>query len=149
MYFLCKCVAAFSLITVGLLALAEPKPLRVCADSNNLPFSNDQRQGFENKLAAMVARDLGRRLQYIWWPQSPGRAERMFRQGACDLVLEVPTKAAGPNATRSYYSSGYVFVTQKTVASPSAPSTIQFCARCESDCRSSAMTAATSLRSRS
>ena len=44
----------------------EPKTLRVCADPNNLPFSNEKLEGFENKIAALVAQDLGASLSYTW-----------------------------------------------------------------------------------
>jgi mxaJ protein len=94
------------------IALAQPNELRVCADSNNLPFSNKQRQGFENKLAEMVARDLGRHLEFVWWPHSPMRAARIFRAGICDLVMAVPTSDHMATTTRFYYRSSYVFVTR-------------------------------------
>ncbi len=51
---------------------AEPKVLRVCADPDNLPFSNDKLEGFENKIAELVAQDLGAQLSYTWWPHQRG-----------------------------------------------------------------------------
>jgi mxaJ protein len=51
---------------------AGPALLRVCADPNNLPFSNSRQQGFENALASLIARDLRSRLEYTWWPQRRG-----------------------------------------------------------------------------
>jgi len=99
----------------GTLALgAEPQDLWVCADRNNLPYSNDRQQGFENKLAEMVAHDLGRRLQYVWWPASPIFARKVFRKGACDIIMGIPSKdydLAQP--TQPYYSSSYVFVSKR------------------------------------
>src|SRR5712691_2079133 len=50
----------------------SPRTLRVCADPNNLPFSNARGEGFENKIAELVARDLGRQIQYYWQPQRRG-----------------------------------------------------------------------------
>lgn len=103
------------LLFAGTLALAaEPQDLWVCADRNDLPYSNDQQQGFENKLAEMVAHDLGRRLQYVWWPASPTLSRRLFRKGACDIMMEIPSKDYGLAVpTQPYYSSSYVFVSKR------------------------------------
>ena len=46
----------------------------VCADPNNLPFSNREEQGFENRIAELVARDLHAKLRYVWWAQRRGFA---------------------------------------------------------------------------
>lgn len=102
-------------ITIALssLAFGESKALWVCADGNNLPFSNRQEQGFENKLAQMVAQDLGRPLRYIWWPASPTFARRVFRNGACDMMMGIPASHYDlADATQPYYTSTYVFVTK-------------------------------------
>ena len=48
--------------------------LRVCADPNNLPYSNSRQEGFENKIASLIARDLGARVEYSWWPQRRWRS---------------------------------------------------------------------------
>ena len=65
-------------------------PLRVCADPNNLPFSNDRGEGFENKIAALVARDLHRPLAYFWLPQRRGFIRNSLNAGRCDVVIGVP-----------------------------------------------------------
>jgi mxaJ protein len=85
-------------------------PLRVCADPNNLPFSNDREQGFENRLADMIARDLGTRVQYTWWAQRRGFIRNTLTSGLCDLVMGMPTGVAHAATTRPYYRSTYVFV---------------------------------------
>lgn len=93
---------------------AEPQDLWVCADRNNLPYSNDRQQGFENKMAEMVAHDLGRRLQYVWWPASPAFARKVFRKGACDMIMGIPAKGYDlAEPTQPYYSSSYVFVSRR------------------------------------
>jgi len=103
------------LFLAGTLALgAEPQDLWVCADRNNLPYSNDRQQGFENKLAEMVAHDLARRLQYVWWPASPTLSRKMFRKGACDIIMGIPSKDYNlAQPTQPYYSSSYVFVSKR------------------------------------
>ncbi len=111
-------VCRLPLICLVLLApvafAAEPQDLWVCADRNNLPYSNEQQQGFENKLAEIVAHDLGRTLRYVWWPASPTFARKVFRKGACDIIMGIPAKdydLAEP--TQPYYSSSYVFVSKR------------------------------------
>ncbi|HUK49299.1 MAG TPA: quinoprotein dehydrogenase-associated putative ABC transporter substrate-binding protein [Terriglobales bacterium] len=96
------------------LAWASPPDLWVCADGNNLPYSNSQGQGFENRLAEMVAHDLGRNLKYVWWPASPTLAHKIFRRGACDTVMGVPSNGDElVTATQPYYRSSYVFVSRR------------------------------------
>src|ERR1043165_8656046 len=65
--------------------------LRICADPNNLPYSNQRQQGFENKIAQLVARDLGVRVEYLWWPQRRGFVRNTLKAGACDCIVGVPS----------------------------------------------------------
>jgi quinoprotein dehydrogenase-associated probable ABC transporter substrate-binding protein len=87
--------------------------LRVCADPNNLPFSNEQGEGFENALAHLVAGELGRRVEYTWWPQRRGFFRTTLRAGVCDVVMGVPEDFEMALTTRPYYRSTYVFVTRR------------------------------------
>jgi quinoprotein dehydrogenase-associated probable ABC transporter substrate-binding protein len=94
----------------------EPRPtsvLRVCADPNNLPFSNDRGEGFENALADMYARDLGARVEYTWWAQRRGFFRQTLGSGACDVVMGVPTGFEMAATSRPYYRSTYVFVSRR------------------------------------
>lgn len=86
--------------------------LRVCADPNNLPFSNRRREGFEDRIAALLAQDLDADLQYTWWAQRRGFVRETLRAGRCDVVLGVPTSFERALVTRPYYRSSYVFVTR-------------------------------------
>lgn len=88
-------------------------PLRVCADPNNLPFSNRQQQGFENRIAALMARDMGTTVSYTWYPQRDKFFNNTLDRGICDVVMSVPEGMAGTATTRPYYRSTYVFVTRK------------------------------------
>jgi mxaJ protein len=92
--------------------VAPPPELRVCADPNNLPFSNDKREGFENKLAELVARELDRTVVYTWWAQRRGFVRHTLKQGDCDLVMGVPAHYDLVETTRPYYRSTYVFVSR-------------------------------------
>ena len=87
-----------------------PRALRVCADPNNLPFSNDRLEGFENRLADLVARELGATVEYTWRPQRRGFIRNTLRAGACDVVMGVPSSFELALPTRPYYRSTYVFV---------------------------------------
>jgi mxaJ protein len=97
---------------VLLTACAAKPPLRVCADPNNLPFSNERGEGFENELAQMIARDAGARVQYTWWAQRRGFVRNTLRAGECDVLLGVPTEFELAQTTRPYYRSTYVFVSR-------------------------------------
>jgi len=89
---------------------ARPSVLRVCADPNNLPFSNDRLEGFENRIAEVIARDLGARVEYTWWAQRRGFIRNTLRARRCDLVLGVPSSFELAATTAPYYRSTYVFV---------------------------------------
>jgi quinoprotein dehydrogenase-associated probable ABC transporter substrate-binding protein len=89
------------------------RELRVCADPNNLPYSNERQEGFENKIAELIARELDATLSYTWWPQRRGFIRNTLRERKCDLVMGVPTSFELVLATRPYYRSTYVFVYRK------------------------------------
>jgi quinoprotein dehydrogenase-associated probable ABC transporter substrate-binding protein len=86
--------------------------LRVCADPNNLPFSNDRGAGFENKLAELFAKELGQSVLYTWWAQRRGNIRNTLKAGKCDVLMGVPIGLAMVETTRPYYRSSYVFVTR-------------------------------------
>ncbi len=91
--------------------LAEaPRVLRVCADPNNLPFSNDRGEGLDNALARLVARDLGASLEYTWMPQRRGFVRHTLAAGDCDAMMEAPVGWERVLTTRPLYRSSYVFV---------------------------------------
>jgi mxaJ protein len=87
--------------------------LRVCADPNNLPFSNERREGFENKIAEVLAREMHRKVEYKWWAQRRGFIRNTLRAGECDVVLGVPASFELALTTSPYYRSSYVFVSRK------------------------------------
>jgi len=87
--------------------------LRVCADPNNLPFSNQKLEGFENKLAELIAKESGETIEYTWWAQRRGFFRNTLKAGACDVVLGVPAGFEMALTTSPYYRSSYVFITRK------------------------------------
>src|SRR2546423_133204 len=94
-------------------AATTTRELRVCSDPNNLPFSNERRGGFENKIADLVARDLNARLSYVWWAQRRGFVRNTLNQNQCDLLIGVPSSFERARTTVPYYRSTYVFVTRR------------------------------------
>jgi mxaJ protein len=88
--------------------------LRVCADPNNLPFSNDRLEGFENRLMELVGEELGVRVEYQWWAQRRGFFRNTLNSGLCDVVPGIPTSIELAQSTRPYYRSTYVFVSQRS-----------------------------------
>jgi len=87
--------------------------LRVCADPNNLPFSNQRGEGFENKIAELLAQDLGERVEYTWWAQRRGFFRNTLKAGMCDVVMGVPSGFEMALTTKPYYRSSYVFLSRK------------------------------------
>jgi mxaJ protein len=87
-----------------------PRELRVCADPNNLPYSNRKLEGFENRLAEMAARDLHATVRYTWWPQHRGFIRNTLKAGTCDALMGLPSSVELAWTTRPYYRSTYVFV---------------------------------------
>jgi mxaJ protein len=113
------CLRLTTPLVLALLLAAAPaaaRELRVCADPNNLPFSNRRGEGFENRIAERIARALGAELDYTWWPQRRGFLRQTLLAGRCDLVIGVPTSLELVLATRPYYRSSYVFL-----AAPGVP----------------------------
>ncbi|TPM96638.1 substrate-binding domain-containing protein [Mesorhizobium sp. B2-1-3A] len=92
---------------------ADGRELRVCADPNNMPFSNAAGQGFENKIAQIVAGELGAKLSYTWWAQRRGFVRNTLKAGLCDLVPGTPANLEMLRTTTPYYRSSYVFVTRQ------------------------------------
>jgi mxaJ protein len=91
-------------------AAAQPRELRVCADPNNLPFSNQRLEGFENKIATLIAKEMSATVTYSWMPQRRGFVRRTLKAGECDLVMDVPDGYEMVLGTKPYYRSTYVFV---------------------------------------
>lgn len=93
---------------------AQPgRVLRVCADPNNLPFSNQRREGLENKLAELLARELKATVEYTWWAQRRGFIRNTLKAGLCDVVLGLPADFEMALTSKPYYRSTYVFVSRK------------------------------------
>jgi len=87
--------------------------LRVCADPAGLPYSNDHAEGFENRIAVVLAKELRARVEYTWWAQRRGFLRNTLNAGACDVVMAVPAGLDMVRTTKPYYRSTFAFVTRK------------------------------------
>jgi quinoprotein dehydrogenase-associated probable ABC transporter substrate-binding protein len=94
-------------------ATAQAADLRVCADPNNLPFSNRAGQGFENKIAERLAQDFHARLTYAWAKQGENFIKHTLKAGKCDVMLSAPMGLDEVATTEPYYASTYVFVSRR------------------------------------
>lgn len=91
--------------------------LRVCADPNNLPFSNEAQEGLENKVINLLAEELGKEVRYTWFPQSVGFVRNTLRLRQCDLISGITTTSEKVQNTNPYYHSAYAIV-HKTSLEP-------------------------------
>lgn len=105
-------VIGLALSAPASLVAAETDDFKVCADPNNLPFSNASGAGFENELAELVAGELGKHATYTWWAQRRGFVRNTLNAGRCDVVMGVPVDYELVETTRPYYRSTYVFVSR-------------------------------------
>jgi quinoprotein dehydrogenase-associated probable ABC transporter substrate-binding protein len=105
-------LAALALMAAatGAAAADGPRELRVCADPDNLPYSQRDESGFENHIARLVADDMGAKLSYFWQEQRRGFVRKTMGAGECDLFIGVPAGFDKVLATKPYYRSSYVAV---------------------------------------
>jgi mxaJ protein len=99
---------------VGVLSstFVDASELRVCAEPNNLPFINERGEGFENKIAELIAQELDAKISYTWWAERRGFIRNTLNAGACDLVPGTTNGIQTLRTTRPYYRSGFAFVTR-------------------------------------
>ena len=90
----------------------EPGRIRVCADPDNMPSSNQKEEGYENKIATLIAGELKSRLEYVWYPTRRGYF-RIINGMYCDLAMEAPAGMDMTGVTKPYFRSGYVFVARQ------------------------------------
>src|SRR6476661_823382 len=90
----------------------EPGLIRVCADPDNMPSSNDKTEGFENKIAELITTELKAKLTYVWYPTRRGYF-RILNGMYCDMAMEAPAGLDMAGVTKPYFRSGYVFVARQ------------------------------------
>lgn len=111
------CLASGGALGVGQSRAPAKAQFKVCADPENLPFSNLKEEGFENKIAALLAREFKASLSYVWWGQRQGfirnTMNATLKEARCDIVIGVPVGYDLVETTKPYYRSTYVFVFPK------------------------------------
>jgi mxaJ protein len=103
---------ALAFVALGSCSLVPQRTLTACADPNNLPFSNRAGEGFENKLAQMIASDLGAKLDYVWWAQRRGYVRNTLNEAKCDFWPGIASNVEMVATSRPYYRSTYMFVSR-------------------------------------
>jgi mxaJ protein len=106
---------AFALLAGGA-SSADARELRVCADPNNLPFSNERLEGFENDIVGLIAHELDAELRYTWRAQRRGFIRNTLGSKVCDLTAGTVAGLPSLKATKPYYRSTYVFVSRPSLA---------------------------------
>ncbi|MCB5207887.1 substrate-binding domain-containing protein [Methylovorus mays] len=91
----------------------DPTEFKVCADQDNLPYSNSRQEGFENKIAQLIAQDLGKKLSYQFWYDRMGYIRNTLNAHRCDVIMGTVAGNDMVLTSKPYYRSGYVFVTRK------------------------------------
>ena len=92
---------------------SEPGILRVCADPDNLPNSNQAGEGFENKLAELLAQSWNSKLEYVWWAAPRGLFSHALNGHYCDVVIVAPSEMDMATVTKAYFRTGYVMMYRK------------------------------------
>ena len=105
-------IASLAAILLGSCSEVHPRTLTACADPNNLPFSNNRGEGFENRLAQMIAGDLHAHLAYVWWAQRRGYVRNTLNERKCNFWPGIGSNVEMVATTRPYYRSTYVFVSR-------------------------------------
>ncbi len=92
--------------------LVDPKVLRVCADPRNLPFSNEKGEGFENKLAELLAAKLRKKIDYMYFPQATGFVRMTLGAHRCDVIMGFPQGDDLVQGTNPYYRTAYALISK-------------------------------------
>ena len=92
--------------------LVDPKVLRVCADPRNLPFSNEKVEGFENKLAELLAAKLQKKIDYMYFPQATGFVRMTLGAHRCDVIMGFPQGDDLVQGTNPYYRTAYALISK-------------------------------------
>jgi len=90
--------------------LVDRSELKICADPNNLPFSNEKKEGFENKIAELLGAELGLKVDYVWFPQVIGFVRNTLRARLCDLVVGTVAGDDTMQTTNPYYFTTHVML---------------------------------------
>ncbi|QXP82762.1 methanol oxidation system protein MoxJ [Methylococcus sp. ANG] len=100
-------------VSGGVQAAKGAEPLKICSAENEMPYSDKAGEGFENKLADLIGKELGRPVENVWWTDARYFVRDSLDKGLCDVVIGVDTGDPRMLTSAPYYRSGYVFVYRK------------------------------------
>ena len=100
---------------VGIMALQAQAAgeLKVCAGKDELPYSNDKQQGFENEIAKIMGKAMDRKVTFVWWADARYAVRDFLDKKQCDVLMGLDKGDPRVLNTQTYYKSGYVFVTRQ------------------------------------
>lgn len=113
MLLLLSCLGLSACSQVPVVEAKQGLPLKVCAAENEMPYSNNKGEGFENKLAEFVGKELGRKIEYVSWTDPRYFIRDLLDKKQCDLVMGLDNGDPRVATTEPYYRSGYVFITKE------------------------------------
>jgi quinoprotein dehydrogenase-associated probable ABC transporter substrate-binding protein len=90
--------------------LVDRSELKICGEPNNLPFSDEKKEGFENKIAELIGSELGRKVDYVWVPRVVGFVRNTLRARLCDLVMGTVAGDDTMQTTNPYYYTTHVML---------------------------------------
>lgn len=105
-----KAAALLSFVLTAGVRAGEPRTVRFCVEPNNLPFSNQRGEGFENKLAVMLAEELQAEPRFVWWAQRRGYVRHTVLAGRCDVLVSIPAGTPSVLTSRPYYRSSFALL---------------------------------------
>jgi mxaJ protein len=100
-------------LTTADIGAAENAPIKVCAAEDEMPYSNNKGEGFENKLAELIGKELNRKIEYVFWKDPRYYLRDFLEKGLCDITMGVDKGDPRLLTTQSYYRSGYVFISRE------------------------------------
>lgn len=106
-------IVATLLGLVSFSTYAQEAPLKVCAAADEMPYSNEKGEGFENKLAQLIGNKLNRKVESVFWTDPRYFVRDYLDKGLCDVVIGADTDDPRVSTTKSYYRSSYVFISRE------------------------------------
>jgi quinoprotein dehydrogenase-associated probable ABC transporter substrate-binding protein len=94
--------------------LVSHTDLRVCADPSDLPYSNTKGEGFENKIAELLAKELNEKLEYYYFPDSQGFIRATLGRNKCDVIIGTVAGSGDVATTDAYYHTAYMMATRSS-----------------------------------
>jgi mxaJ protein len=92
----------------------DPTEFKVCADPDNMPYSNSKQEGFEDKIAAVLAQELGKKLSFQYAYYRQGFLRNTLNANRCDYIMSTTSDNDSMRTSVPYYRSGFVFVYRKS-----------------------------------